>query len=74
MSCLLQSGDADLPSLYVRHSTADKAPSRASTDFCITALKSQSQKKRKDYDFSVNLVTSPVLYQAAQVKSQSQTQ
>lgn len=27
-----------LPSLYVRHSTADKPPSLVSTDFCTTSM------------------------------------
>ena len=54
MGCFLQFGNANLPSLYVRHSTADKAPSRASTDFCITASKSQPQDQRCIYSNSAD--------------------
>ena len=54
MGCFLQFGNANLPSLYVRHSTADKAPSRASTDFCITASKSQPQDQRRIYSNSAD--------------------
>ena len=54
MGCFLQLGNAHLPSLYVRHSTADKAPSRASTDFCITASKSRPQDQRCIYSNSAD--------------------
>ncbi len=54
MGDFAHSNNADLPSLYVRHSTADKAPSRASTDFCITASKSEPQDQQCIYSNSAD--------------------